>query len=291
MTSIRTALRRLLPPLLSRIPSFRGKGRMTLALDALLTDSTDPASYLVDGVLNHGVPFRFDVRGWSQKFAYYYRELEGDYVAALRKLYCGGVFVDVGSSIGLYVVGMADLVRGQGGRVAAFEPMPFNLERQRQNIDLNEAGDVVDVYPFALGARDAVLYMQGDPLRADNNAFIATSGDVAVQVRRLDDLARSWPRIGLMKIDIEGFEPPMLEGAREAIERDRPVIFAEFNRERMAINGFTMDETWRWFTERGFRFFILDRRRLVALDAPAMHENLFVIPSEEIERAIAATTS
>ena len=288
MASIRTTLRELLPPILSRLPRFRGKGRLTLALDALLTIPDDPTSYLVDGVMNHGFRFRFDLRGWAQKFAFYYRDMEGDYVAALRKLYRGGVFVDVGSSIGLYVVGLADLVRMHSARIAAFEPVPSNRERQQTNVDLNGAGVVVDVYPFALGAGDAVLCMQADPRHADNNAFITTSGDIEVNVRRLDDVAREWPPIGLMKIDIEGFEPAMLEGARQTIERDRPIIFAEFNRERMAINGFTMDETWHWFTERAFRFFILDNRKLVALDRPGIHENLFIIPAADLEYALAA---
>jgi FkbM family methyltransferase len=275
---MRNAIRSLLPPILSRLPRFRGIGRITLALDALLTDRADPASYMVEGVLNGGCRFLFDLRGWGQKFAYYYRDLEREYVDALRRLYDGGIFVDVGSSVGLYAVCMAGVVRARGGRIAAFEPVPFNRERQRTNIALNKANDLVDVYPFALGAADAVLRMAGDPSHADNNAFLTASGDIEVEVRRLDDLASAWPRIGLMKIDIEGYEPEMLKGARATIERDRPIVFAEFNRERMAINGFTMDETWRWFTERGYRFCILCGGKLAELDAPGEHENLFILP-------------
>jgi FkbM family methyltransferase len=288
MSPIRTNIRGLLPPILSRLPRFPGKGRITLVLDALLTDSANPASYLVVGVMDNGCRLRFDLRGWSQKFAFYYRDMEGDYVSAMRRLYRGGVFVDVGSSIGLYVVGLADLVREHGARVAAFEPVPFNRETQNVNVGLNGAEEIVDVFPFALGACEAVLAMQTDPRHADNNAFIATSGDVEVAVRRLDDVARGWPPIGLMKIDIEGFEPAMLEGARETIERDRPIIFSEFNRERMAINGFTMDETWRWFTERAFRFLVLQKRKLVPLDEPGSHENLFIVPAKDLAWAMEA---
>ena len=275
---MRTAIRRLLPPLLSRLPRFRGIGRVTLALDALLTDRADPSSYIVEGVLNGGFHFLFDLRSWGQKFAFYYRDMEAEYVDALRRLYDGGIFADVGSSIGLYAVCLADVVRARGGRVAAFEPVAFNRERQQANIALNHAADVVDVYPFALGASDAVLRMAGDRTRADNNAFLTASGDIEVEVRRLDDVARDWPPIGLMKIDIEGYEPEMLKGARATIERDRPIVFAEFNRERMAINGFTMDESWQWFSERAYRCFRLRNGALAELDAPGAHENLFFIP-------------
>lgn len=278
MIGWRNAVRRLLPPVLSRLPRFRGKGRITLAIDALLTNRRDPASYLAEGTLNGGCRFLFDLRGWGQKFAFYYRDMEGEYVGALRRLYDGGVFVDVGSSVGLYAVCLAGVVRARGGRIAAFEPVPFNRERQAANIALSGAEDVVDVYPFALGAADAVLHMAGDPQRADNNAFIAAAGDIEVQVRRLDDVASGWPRIGMMKIDIEGYEPEMLKGARATIERDRPLLFAEFNRERMAINGFTIDETWQWLAERAYRFYVLRNGSFVELKAPGEHENLFILP-------------
>jgi hypothetical protein len=70
----------------------------------------------------------------------------------------------------------------------------------------------------------------------------------------------------------------MLKGARPTIERDRPLLFAEFNRERMAINGFTIDETWQWLADRAYRFYVLRNGSFVELKAPGEHENLFILP-------------
>jgi hypothetical protein len=47
-----------------------------------------------------------------------------------------------------------------------------------------------------------------------------------------------------MKIDVEGYEPMVIEGARRTIKKDQPVILVEFNRERMDINGFSIDGAW-----------------------------------------------
>lgn len=277
---MREAIRALLPPLLSRIPDIRGRGRVTLLLDRMLTDSSDRRSYETTGTLNGGFRFRFDLRPWGQKFAYYYGQWEQDLIAVMRAHYRGGWFVDVGSSLGLYVVCMTDVVRARGGKIASIEPVPFNRERQEINIALNGAEDLVEHANVAVGAEPGRVFLTVDAQHADNNAYITAEGEIAVDVVTLDALCRerNWSPVGAIKIDVEGYEPKVIEGARETITRHRPVVLAEFNRERMAINGFTIDDSWRFMREQGYEVHILDRGRLRRIDAPAAHENLFFIP-------------
>lgn len=278
---MRNGIRAALAGLIAATPEFRGRGRLTLVLDRILTDLSDPRSYIATGQLNDGSLFVFDLRSFGQKFAFYYRRCERAHVRALRRLYTGDAFVDVGSSLGLFVVGMGSVVRERGGRILSFEPVPFNLERQRVNIALNNLQDVVDLFPFALGASGGVVRMTTDPSRADNNAIVTTEGDLEVPVRSLDEVARTeqLPRIGMMKIDVEGYEPAVLIGARERIERDRPILFAEFNRERMEINGFEMSDSWVLLQDLGYACHRLERGRLRRLDEPGNHENLFFLPA------------
>ena len=276
----RNAIRSAVAATIAHLPDVRGRGRMTLLLDRLLTNPLDPHSYETTGHINGNFRFAFDLRPWGQKFAYYYRSWEGDYVCALRSLYRGGWFVDVGSSLGLYVVSMSDLVRAAGGRIASIEPVPFNKIRQEINVRLNAIEDLVDYADVALGAEPGSVFLAVDPSHADNNAFVSTEGDVEVPVVTLDQLCRDrgWSGIGAIKMDVEGYEPRVIEGGRETIARERPPILAEFNRERMAINGFTMDDSWNFLLGLGYRAFRLDRERLVAIDDPAQHQNLFFVP-------------
>lgn len=282
---MRNAIRALLPPVISRLPGVRGRGRMTLLLDRLLTDAGDPRSYETTGTLNGGVRFHFDLRPWGQKFAYYYRAWEHDYISTMRSLYRGGWFVDVGSSLGLYVVCLAEAVRARGSRIASIEPVPFNRERQQVNVALNGAEELVEYADVALGAGPAVVRLSVDPAHADNNAFVSDAGDVAVEVVAFDALCerRGWQGIGAMKIDVEGYEPMVIEGARTTIARDRPVILAEFNRERMAINGFTIEPSWQFLHGLGYRAFILAHGRLLPIDEPALHENIFFVPGGSLK--------
>lgn len=276
-------MRSILPLALGSVPAFRGKGRITLLLDKVLTDAGDPRSYEVTGYLNDDVRFNFDLRPWGQKFAYYYREWEREHINVLRRLYYGGIFLDVGSSLGLYVVCMGDAVRRVGGSIISVEPVPFNLHRQKKNVALNHLDGLVTYVQCALGRERASVRIKTDPLQADNNAFIAEEGGLEIAVVPLDDLVseNKWSRIGAMKMDVEGYEPMVIEGAKETIKRDRPVILAEFCRERMDINGFSMDYTWQFLVgELSYGCYSLGAKesRLQSVECPANLENLFFIP-------------
>ena len=277
MSRARSAVARLL----SALPRFRGKGRITLALDRVLTDASDPRSYIAVGRLN-GHPFELDLRPWGQKFAFYYGQWEADLIGALQRLYRGGTFIDVGSSIGLYVVAFGPAVRQRGGRIVSIEPVPRNVARQRRNIELNRLEDIVELIEVAVGDRAGALPMQTDDEGGDNNAFFTESGSLTVPIVTLDQLAdeRQLPPVTTMKIDVEGFEPFVIAGAARLIERERPAILAEFCRERMAINGCRMEETWERFRAWRYCAFRLQGGRLIQLDAPGEWENLFLLPEE-----------
>jgi FkbM family methyltransferase len=270
---------------LSELPQFRGKGRITLLLDRLLTDYQNPASYEVTGTLNNGVRFRFDLRPWGQRFAYYYREWEAEYVEALRRLYQGGTFLDIGSSLGLYVVCLGEKVREKAGSIVSVEPVPFNLERQKKNVALNEFEDLVSYWPFALGDRKTRVRISTDPMRADNNAIIATEGDFEIDICPLDELpiVELAAPITLIKMDVEGYEPMVIEGARATIAAQRPVIFGEFSRERLDINGFSMEQTWQFLVGElqyvCYRLDLVDNR-FDRIEEPGSHQNIFLIPRE-----------
>jgi FkbM family methyltransferase len=258
-----------------------------------LTDPSDPASYCTTGVLLDRFPFHFDLRPWGQKFAYYYGDWEGELIEAFHTLYTGGTFVDVGSSLGLYVVCMSDVVRAAGARIISIEPVPLNLQRQKANVALNRIEDLVEYIPVCVGAERGVVHVVSDEVGGDNNAFIVnTLGGTACEVVPLDDLAdeRHWPRIGAIKIDVEGYDTLVIEGARRCIERDRPVILTELNRERMAINGLAIGPTWELFRDLGYRVFRVAGRSLTPLTEPGTHENVFFVPEEITLRRVQPTT-
>jgi len=279
----RHKVRANLPPLFSRLPHFRGKGRVVLFLDRMLTDGTDPGSYLAEGLVNGDSRLVLDLRVYGQKFAYYYRALEPALLAAARKLYRPGTFLDVGGSIGLWAVALGRQARQQGGRVVSFEPVPHHRERLLHNVRLNGLEDVVELVPCALGDEEGIVGL--NPVGPDiaDNAFIVPGGTAVAPVHRLDRLVREhdWPEVTFIKIDTEGYDVRVIEGARETIRRSRPVIMAELLRERMLINGLTTAACWEFLVgELGYRCWRSEGAEMLRVEHPAEWENLFFLPGQ-----------
>ena len=149
-----------------------------------------------------------------------------------RVLRAGDLAIDAGANQGVITVRMASSV-GPTGRVLAFEPNPPLVDLLRQSI-AQAALSQVTLHPIALGEQEAELELT---VPDDNSGKASLAGShlrgrhVRVPVRRLDDVLRDVPGpIRLLKLDVEGFEAPLLRGASRMLH-DRPpaVIVFECN--------------------------------------------------------------
>ena len=80
----------------------------------------------------------------------------------------------------------------------------------------------LEIYPFALGEENTKSYTSMKAGRIKGN------GPREVIVKKLDSF--NYNNIGFIKIDVEGYEPKVLQGAKETIDRCNPVICCEINR-------------------------------------------------------------
>ncbi|WP_336512077.1 FkbM family methyltransferase [Pseudaestuariivita rosea] len=130
--------------------------------------------------------------------------------------------LDVGANIGTHSVFFAGVCKAQ---VIAFEPNQAAYGLLEQNIKLNRLKKRVTMQQFALGQH----YAQGAIVDNDaNNLGMATveAGQGDVQIRPLDtiDLPKA-PR--LIKVDVEGMEREVIDGAIKLIKRDAPIFVIE----------------------------------------------------------------
>lgn len=156
-----------------------------------------------------------------------WRVLGGTYEPEQTALFAGtvgpdDVVLDLGAHIVYYTL-LASRLVGRGGRVFAFEPRPRNVSYLRQHVRLNRRRNVEVVQAAAFDSTGEARFDLG---RGSGTGRVAEHGSVGVRTIRIDDfVADRGIAPTVLKVDVEGGERPVLEGARETLLRDRPVLF------------------------------------------------------------------
>jgi FkbM family methyltransferase len=150
----------------------------------------------------------------------------------------GGVFYDVGSQIGYFAIAAARRV-GPEGKVYAFEPDPANARLIAENALRNHVE--VEVVERAVWRRSeprmrfARASPSWDPSRMSGQLDGAEPGKQTIEVETvtLDDFVRAHRPPDFIKIDVEGAEADVVEGARDVLLRLRPVVAVEAHSEAL----------------------------------------------------------
>jgi len=156
----------------------------------------------------------------------------------------GDWVIDVGANVGRYTCFMSRCV-GESGRVLAFEPVLESFSLLTENVRTSRATNV-SLHNLALSSESAVVKMSvpADPQTKLNNYYeaqIAANG-MPVLCMTLDSLAIPHA-VRLIKIDAEGHDLHVLQGAQKMIQRDRPVIIVE---------GWESGAVAAWLRENGY---------------------------------------
>lgn len=153
--------------------------------------------------------------------------------------------IDVGANIGFYSVLFASLTKNR--RVLAFEPVSEAIERLRFNLGLNNATERVLVVPkiasnaigmvemkVVVGQEEYSTIGSMEHPNAISSEYVAreiqcVTIDIEVEASGIDP--------GFMKIDAEGSEHLVLEGALNTLKTRRPIILAEISDHLLKKNG------------------------------------------------------
>lgn len=158
-----------------------------------------------------------------------------------KLLQAGQVFFDVGANVGFYTLLGSRLVRSIG-QVVAFEPMPRNLAFLYRHVRLNRA-DNVTILPlacadtlatelFIAGENHALGRLEGRNGEAGGSS--PRSSGMLVATISLDVAAEKLGlRPDVIKIDVEGAELRVLEGAANILAQVRPAIFLSVHSDRL----------------------------------------------------------
>lgn len=161
-----------------------------------------------------------------------YGEIEWKLLDAMMRP--GKDAIEVGANIGTHTVSMARKLAGMGRRLLAVEPQPVVFQTMCANLALNALFNV-SAENAACGDAPGWVTFQAPDYRQEANlggVSMREDGKGSHRVRcvRLDELVPDDFDVGLLKIDVEGFEQKVLEGATKTIARCRPFIYIENDR-------------------------------------------------------------
>ncbi|MEU4133868.1 FkbM family methyltransferase [Streptomyces wuyuanensis] len=135
-------------------------------------------------------------------------------------------FMDVGAFSGIYTL-LACQANSRLHAVAV-EPNPAAMRKLRRNVEVNHLHERVVLVDKALSSARgrALLRIPNDTTAASLLTAEPTDSTVEVDVITGDDAVGGLP-IDLVKIDVEGLEPEVLDGMTHTISAHRPTIIAE----------------------------------------------------------------
>lgn len=172
-----------------------------------------------------------------------YNPDETEFVLALaEKAGRDKVTLDIGANIGV----ISQALEHSGFKVEAFEPQPEVFALLRKNIR-------GPAHNMALADKEGTVKMPAPDFDEEYNFGSAACGTVSknrggvqVPVRTLDSY--NFNNVGVIKIDVEGFEERVLRGAAETIRRCKPILYLEDDRKDKSesLHAFIRELGYKW---------------------------------------------
>lgn len=187
--------------------------------------------------------------------------------------------IDVGANLGYHTLFFSSLVKNKG-LVFSFEPQNQNYELLINNIYNNNIDNVV-VYNQACSNNFKIIQIpimdttrennMGDftPNIINNYNILGTHKSSSVT---LDSI--NFPKIDMIKIDVQGYEKFVLEGSQNLITKNRPIIIIEFEYHQLVKTNITVLELISYIRNLDYYIFYLD------YEYPSDH---VCVPNEKLE--------
>lgn len=139
-----------------------------------------------------------------------------------------GSFLDIGANVGKYTVIVGKELE-KSGKVFSFEPEPSNLAALKRNVELNGLNNIV-ILPLACSDEQGSLSFYLDKTNTGGHSLVKkTKNKIIVNAERLDIIIKEKKikDVRLIKIDVEGAEMRVLQGAKELLKKQHPKIIFE----------------------------------------------------------------
>lgn len=167
-----------------------------------------------------------------------------------------GAFIDVGAHFGFYASVMERLAGKQLTQIHALEPTPATYTTGCRIREANGLSFAYHRLALSNEKGEASLYLSSTAEVTNSlmAGFRRARGTVSVETMRLDDFVREFGVApSLLKIDVECYEVPVLEGGLGAIEQNKPSLVVEVLERHH--ESFLSTPVWQRLSSIGYRYY------------------------------------
>ena len=179
-------------------------------------------------------------------------------------------FIDVGANHGNYTLIASGIV---GSKTISIEPVETTFKRLKMNIELNKLNNVV-LKQVGISNKNGKLRISND--RGELNRILKDndhSNNEAISVTTLDDLLIEEKNISMIKVDVEGYEKQVLEGALNILKcKNLNVVQIELNNSNQYY-GYRENEIIRFLKKFGFKPYRYNPLTKGVLELPERNHN------------------
>ncbi len=160
-----------------------------------------------------------------------------------------GTVIDVGAGFGFYTWIVAK--SQPSAQIYAFEPDPQNFQRLKKTVSKLSKRSGIVIYQKAVSKESSTLFLKRDLYNPANHQTVFNeNGLTSVSSKSLDDFCEEYRIVPtLIKIDVQGHERYVLEGAKNVIANEKPVLLIEFDFTTENENGFFC---WNFMKKNGY---------------------------------------
>jgi len=194
---------------------------------------------------------------------YYVRLFDYDEMLyILESLRIDDVFIDIGANIGIYSLLASSVITK--GNIYAFEPFPMSYIRLEENIRLNDIRNIQVVKKIVSNDSRFEYFKTEKESEINHIAYKDKERLTRISSVKLDDFINknNIKNISLMKIDVEGAEMKVLQGAEKSINNKKILkILIELNKNNQHF-GTDNQKIAKWLEKKQFTLYFMERGNL-----------------------------
>lgn len=248
--------------------------------------------------IHKGLLINVSPRDHIQQQLFWYGHYEREaFLLAEKLIREDAIVLDIGANIGYFSLIAAR--KASKGKVIAFEPIGSLQEEISQNILLNKLGNI-QVEPYAIGNKTATTtFFIADESNIGMSGLAPQENFSGITEQVLQIRLDEWldrhplPAISFIKIDTEGAELDVLNGMKDLLQKNKPVILIEVMAHLLSLFGNSPEDLYSFLDQFQYSAYLIPAENVLrrADRAQEDYSILFLPPQFQIPAGISIESS